>query len=62
MTLYPEVQAKAHEELDRAIGSGRLPTWSDRPNLPYLRAILEETLRCMSSAELTVLKPLAMTD
>ncbi|KAJ8117752.1 hypothetical protein OPT61_g1127 [Boeremia exigua] len=47
MILYPETQAAAHEELDRVIGSDRLPTWEDRPQLPYIRAVVEESLRWM---------------
>lgn len=43
--MYPEVQKKAHEELDRVIGSGRLPEFEDRKSLPYLTAILKEVLR-----------------
>jgi cytochrome P450 len=45
MSLYPDVQAKAHAELDRIIGSSRLPTFSDRENLPYIDAIVKETVR-----------------
>lgn len=44
MSLYPEVQAKAREELDRAVGD-RLPSLSDRPELPYIFAIVQEVLR-----------------
>ncbi|OCK75418.1 cytochrome P450 [Lepidopterella palustris CBS 459.81] len=47
MLLYPEVQAEAHRELDRVIGKDRLPQWDDRENLPYMRAIVEESLRWM---------------
>ncbi|RUP45867.1 cytochrome P450 [Jimgerdemannia flammicorona] len=42
---HPEMQARAHAELDAAIGRDRLPTLADQPNLPYIRAILRETLR-----------------
>jgi cytochrome P450 len=45
MTLYPEVQHKAQEELDRVVGSSRLPTFEDRGNLPYIDAIVKETFR-----------------
>jgi len=45
MILYPRVQAKAHEEIDRIIGEDRLPLISDRPNLPYVRSIMAETFR-----------------
>jgi len=45
MTLYPEVMRKAQAELDAVVGRDRLPTFNDEPNLPYIRAILKETLR-----------------
>jgi len=45
MTCFPEVSAKAQEELDRVVGRDRSPTWSDEPNLPYCAAIIKETLR-----------------
>lgn len=45
MILNPEVQAKAHEEIDRVVGKDRLPDFNDRPALPYVEAILRETFR-----------------
>lgn len=45
MVLYPTCQAKAQEEIDTIIDSGRLPEFSDRPSLPYLECIVQETLR-----------------
>ncbi|KAF2635053.1 cytochrome P450 [Massarina eburnea CBS 473.64] len=45
MTVFPEIQKKAQEELDRVIGSGRLPVSKDRANLPYIEAIMKETHR-----------------
>ncbi|KAJ7578116.1 cytochrome P450 [Mycena floridula] len=45
MTLNPQVVAKAQAELDRVIGVDCLPTHKDRPNLPYIDAIMRETFR-----------------
>ena len=45
MNAFPEVQKKAQEELDRVIGSGRLPVSADRDNLPYIMAVMKETHR-----------------
>ncbi|KAI6039896.1 cytochrome P450 [Pisolithus marmoratus] len=45
MVLYPEVQTKAQEEIDRVVGTDRLPNFDDRPNLPYVEAVFLETLR-----------------
>ena len=41
----PDVLTKATEELDSVIGHGRLVTEQDIPNLPYLEAIVKETMR-----------------
>jgi hypothetical protein len=38
---YPDIQAKAHAELDRVIGRNRLPAVEDERDLPYLRAIIK---------------------
>jgi len=43
--MYPEVQAKAFEEIDRVIGQDRLPTLEDIDDLPYMEALWKETLR-----------------
>ncbi|KAI0700086.1 cytochrome P450 [Cytidiella melzeri] len=45
MTLYPDVMAKAQAELDTVIGRERAPTFEDKANLPYIRAMVRETLR-----------------
>jgi len=45
MVLHPNVVRKAHEELDRVVGQDRLPTFSDRPSLPYICAIVNEVMR-----------------
>ncbi|GJC86306.1 multifunctional cytochrome P450 monooxygenase af510 [Colletotrichum liriopes] len=45
MAKFPEAQKRAQEEIDRVIGSDRLPTISDRDSLPYLEALIKEVLR-----------------
>ncbi|KAI1360360.1 cytochrome protein [Xylaria arbuscula] len=45
MILFPDVQRKAQEEIDRVVGSNRLPTFDDRENLPYIEALLTEAWR-----------------
>lgn len=37
LVAFPEVQRKAQEEVDRVIGSERLPALGDWENLPYLQ-------------------------
>ncbi|RMZ66262.1 O-methylsterigmatocystin oxidoreductase [Pyrenophora seminiperda CCB06] len=45
MTVFPNVQKKAQEELDRVIGGARLPVSKDRSSLPYIDAVMKETHR-----------------
>ncbi|TCD61489.1 hypothetical protein EIP91_008372 [Steccherinum ochraceum] len=54
MMLYPSVQARAQQELDKVIGRDRLPEFSDRADLPYISAIVKETLRWKAIAPLGV--------
>jgi cytochrome P450 len=46
MTVHPELQARAQAELDAVIGLERLPALADRSHLPFMNALLKETLRC----------------
>ncbi|CAL4922772.1 unnamed protein product [Urochloa decumbens] len=41
----PEAMAKATEELDRVVGRDRFVVEADIPNLPFLEAIVKETMR-----------------
>jgi hypothetical protein len=45
MAVFPEVQKKSQEELDRVIDGGRLPITSDKTSLPYIEAVVKETHR-----------------
>jgi len=45
MIAYPEKQKKCQEELDRVIGSSRMPTFEDQDHLPYVNATVRELLR-----------------
>lgn len=45
MICHPEIQAKAQNEIDNAIGVNTMVADSDLPNLPYIQAIVKETLR-----------------
>jgi len=51
---HPEVQRKAHEELDRVIGRNRLPELEDKVSLPYIDALCKEVLRCQPSVPLAI--------
>jgi hypothetical protein len=45
MTLFPDKQEKAQQEIDTVVGRNRLPEFSDRGSLPYLEAVLQEVFR-----------------
>ena len=45
MIKFPEVQRKAQREIDSVVGMARLPTLSDRENLPYINALVKEAIR-----------------
>lgn len=50
MLVFPDVQEKAKEEIDRVVGPDRLPTMEDEPKLQYIRACIKETFRWMPTA------------
>ncbi|ETW80201.1 cytochrome P450 monooxygenase 84 [Heterobasidion irregulare TC 32-1] len=45
LVMFPDVQERAHAEIDRVIGSDRLPEFSDEGHMPYIAAIVKEVLR-----------------
>ncbi len=45
LTLYPDIQRKAREEILQVVGTNRIPNLQDRPSLPYLDAIFREIIR-----------------
>jgi hypothetical protein len=47
LALFPHVQRRAQAELDVVVGRDRLPTFDDRPHLPYIEAMCKELLRWM---------------
>ncbi|KAF9235573.1 cytochrome P450 [Melanogaster broomeanus] len=54
MILAPEAQEKAQAQIDVVVGRNRLPTIEDRASLPYVDAILRETLRFNPPVPLSV--------
>ncbi|KAI0276059.1 cytochrome P450 [Russula aff. rugulosa BPL654] len=45
MILHPEVFAKAQAEIDRVVGTDRLPDFQDRTSLPYVESLVKEVYR-----------------
>ena len=45
MSLYPNAQRRAQEEIDRVVGVDRLPNFQDKASLPYVNALIDECLR-----------------
>ena len=43
---------KGQDEIDKSVGQGRLPDFSDRKHLPYVEALLKEILRWNPAAPL----------
>ena len=54
MSLNPDAQRKAQEELDLVVGPDRLPNIDDRDALPYISAIIKECLRWHPALPLAV--------
>jgi cytochrome P450 len=49
MVLYPEIQRKCHEEIERVVGAdGELPSYADRHKTPYINAVILEIHRFYS--------------
>jgi cytochrome P450 len=43
--LFPEWQSKMQEEIDRVVGTSRLPCFDDVSNMPTVRAVIKESMR-----------------
>ncbi|GIZ40708.1 hypothetical protein CKM354_000403600 [Cercospora kikuchii] len=52
--IWPDVQKKVQAEIDRVVGSERLPTIEDYDRLHYVRACIKESLRWMPTVVLGV--------
>ena len=50
MVVFQDVQKTAQAEIDRIVGSARLPEMHDEPNMQYIRGCVKESLRWMPVA------------
>ncbi|KAJ5976967.1 hypothetical protein N7501_000309 [Penicillium viridicatum] len=48
MMEYPEWQKRLQDEVDKVVGTDRMPSYTDIPKLPTVRAIVKETVRYRS--------------
>ncbi|TFK69824.1 cytochrome P450 [Pluteus cervinus] len=54
MVLHPEAQKKLQTAIEAAVGTDRLPEFDDVEHIPYLHAVIRETLRWQPVAPLGV--------
>lgn len=45
MVLNPDIQREAQESVDAIVGHDRLPDLSDRGSIPWVNALMMESLR-----------------
>lgn len=52
LLVNPDTQETAQAELRAVVGTERLPTLEDRPKLPYIEAMMSESLRWLPAVPL----------
>ncbi|KAH7343963.1 cytochrome P450 [Rhizoctonia solani] len=62
LITHPAAQKRAHEELDAMYNEETLPRWTDEQTLPFIRAIVKETIRWRPPLPLTVAHRLEKDD
>ncbi|KAG7100011.1 hypothetical protein E1B28_001798 [Marasmius oreades] len=62
METHPEIQKRTQAEVDAATGGDRLPHPDDEGKMPYLTAVIKETLRWSPVAPLGLFHSLAQDD
>ncbi len=60
--LFPDAIKKAQEEIDQVVGRDRLPSWEDRPNLPYMASLVNETHRWATATPLAFIHATSEAD
>jgi cytochrome P450 len=54
LAKFPEVRKKAQQEMDKVVGTDRMPNENDIPKLKYIHAVVEEVLRFRPAGPLGV--------
>ncbi|KAI9443617.1 cytochrome P450 [Lactarius indigo] len=54
MVLHPDAQRRAQMEIDRVVGTARLPDFGDETTLPYVSALVKEVMRWHPVAPIAV--------
>jgi len=62
MATHPEEQKLGRDEIFGVVGEGRLPTIADRDDLPYVMAIIKETMRWQVVLPLSIPRRAAQDD
>ncbi|OBZ74404.1 O-methylsterigmatocystin oxidoreductase [Grifola frondosa] len=62
MALHPEFQNRAQAEIDRVVGTERMPVVSHRADLPYVAAVIKETMRWHPVVPLAIARRTAEDD
>jgi cytochrome P450 len=62
MLLYPEAKKSARAQVDAAVGCDHLPTYDDEAQMPYITAMMKETLRWQQVAPFAIPHVAAQND
>ncbi|KAK7461271.1 hypothetical protein VKT23_008447 [Stygiomarasmius scandens] len=62
MALHPEIQSKAQAEIDRVVGTSRMPTVNNKENLKYVDAVIKEVMRWHPVLPLSIARRTAEAD
>ncbi|XP_053513018.1 cytochrome P450 2U1 isoform X4 [Artibeus jamaicensis] len=54
MSLNPDIQDKVHEEIERVIGADRVPSLTDKAQMPYTEATIMEVQRLSTVVPLAI--------
>nr|AGN04319.1 cytochrome P450 [Oryzias melastigma] len=51
---FPDIQQRIHQEIDEHIGTARMPSFSDKPKMPFLEAFIYEVFRHAAYVPFTI--------